>query len=478
MTSDGRPEFIIRNLGDGRQQKLHQETGEVFDTYGRIGGGNKGHYDKQKDQRVLIVPGAPKAAEAARTIFDLHYNRRWGGKRIADYLNERGIPSPTGIEWSQRQVENIYENPIYCGVARGRGISQSIYNRQGNGSLPEPVSLDIETLTNCRTAPRQLRPPSDWNWQKQPLMADFLPAELSAKALPQIEALLVERWERSQDPTRPQRSTSKHKNSEYILTGLLVAKQDGAPLTGVLCGKVGKKVRKYRHPKSARGYRKGSIYNNYIRGAELEDAVLALIAETNADAPALFDEIMLAVRASEPAPSSAERLTALRAEREAIAQRVRLVTRTFDEATLADAKPELDAMTAQRRDLERQIFELEKQSALAAEDPEQLAEQVTARLAERPFHLHGISAEAKRDLIEGYVERIEVDMATKDAEVSLKLPDWAYEGGFGVRLASSSRSQTSHGTPPHLIVRLAFADCRYVRLGSQVCYECRRRKAA
>jgi DNA invertase Pin-like site-specific DNA recombinase len=230
LTSDGRPLFIIRNLGDGRQHKLHHETGEVLDTYGRIGAGNKAHYDKQKDERVLIVPGEPVAVQTVRLIFDLHYEQRLGGKRIADILNQRGLRSPTGIDWSQRQVESIYENPIYCGVARGGCSSQGIYYRRGN-SKPEEIRLDAEVLSNCWTPPRQLRPPEDWRWTKEPLMADFLPTELSAKALPQIEALVLARWERSQDPSRPNRSSNKHKNSEYILTGLLVAAQDGEPLS-------------------------------------------------------------------------------------------------------------------------------------------------------------------------------------------------------------------------------------------------------
>lgn len=74
-------------------------------------------------------------------------------------------------------------------------------------------------------------------------------------------------------------------------------------------------------------------------------------------------------------------------------------------------------------------------------------------------------------------ERVVVDMATKDAEVSLKLPNWAFERGFGVRAANSSRSQTSRETPPRVVVQLGFADCRYVHWGRQVCYTCRRRAA-
>ena len=62
----------------------------------------------------------------------------------------------------------------------------------------------------------------------------MLPEPLADKALSKIKQLLVERWERRQDPTRPKRSPSKHKASEYFLTGVLITKQDGAALTGIL----------------------------------------------------------------------------------------------------------------------------------------------------------------------------------------------------------------------------------------------------
>ena len=53
-------------------------------------------------------------------------------------------------------------------------------------------------------------------------------------------------WERRGDPNRPKRSKSKHKASDYLLSGLMFAKQDGEPLVGVLCGPARKRVRYYR----------------------------------------------------------------------------------------------------------------------------------------------------------------------------------------------------------------------------------------
>jgi DNA invertase Pin-like site-specific DNA recombinase len=102
LAADGNPLHIIRDLRDGRQQKLDPKTHAVIDTYGQIGGGSKGHYRKQKQEKVLLMPGDADEITVIRTIFDLHFRQGWGGKRIADHLNRQNIPSPCGKQWSQR----------------------------------------------------------------------------------------------------------------------------------------------------------------------------------------------------------------------------------------------------------------------------------------------------------------------------------------------------------------------------------------
>jgi hypothetical protein len=70
-----------------------------------------------------------------------------------------------------------------------------------------------------------------------------------------------------------------------------------------------------------------------------------------------------------------------------------------------------------------------------------------------------------------------VDMATKDAEVCFKLPESALEGGFGVRVGPSLRSQIDGDTPHRLVIPIGVADCKYQRLQRDVCYTCQRRAA-
>jgi hypothetical protein len=167
LNANGNELFIIRNLGDGRQHKLDSKTKVVLDTFGAIGRGRKGHYRKQRDEKPLLVPGQEDRVETVRLIFDLKYNQNWGGKRIADRLNRQGTLSPTGRGWSQRQVESIYENPVYCGLGLGRRTAQGIFYAQGD-NVPVPLEHNPTVLANSKTTPKLNRSPDDWVWEEQP----------------------------------------------------------------------------------------------------------------------------------------------------------------------------------------------------------------------------------------------------------------------------------------------------------------------
>jgi len=475
LSADGVPQYRIRPLPDGTQQKLDVEGNEVLERFG-----TKSRFRKQKEQMPLIVPGAPDAADAVRMMFDLHYNERWGGRRIAVELNERGILSPKGREWSQRQVESIYENPIYCGVALGGVKSQGIFYQRGKTG-PERVNVSAHDLASLKGAPRRLRPPEEWVWTELPQMAGFLPEVLREKALSEIRRVHIERYRRSEDPDRPKRSTNKHKNSQYVLTGLLEAKQDGGRLTGTLTGRVGKKKRKYRHPKSKLGVRRNSIYNRYIDAQSLEDAVLAMILQVARDAPDMRLRLAKALESINSASADESRLAQLQQQREDIAKQFQRITLTMTEEDQADIKPALDKLRAQRRSVEAQIEKFSGRVGLSSMDPHAIIDAVMGRLANLPDQVDYLDEGARRDLIEAFVVKVIIDLETKNAEVILRLPPWAFKSASGAaeegRLVTSRLSSVVYETPPLLTVFLGKANCQYEKGHRSVCYRCRRRVA-
>lgn len=97
----------------------------------------------------------PTEADVVRTVFRLYNDEGWGYKRIANYLTERGIPTPrmsekqrmdaigkenkikAKPEWSIVSVQGILDNDFYIGTFRARKYTR----RKINGT---DVKLDAE----------------------------------------------------------------------------------------------------------------------------------------------------------------------------------------------------------------------------------------------------------------------------------------------------------------------------------------------
>jgi hypothetical protein len=481
LTADGVRSHIIRDLRDGRQQKLDPQTHAVIDTYGTIGGRSKGHYRKQKSERVLLMPGDAEHVAIVREIFDLHYLQGMGGKRIADVLNRRGVRSPQGRAWSQHQVEVIYEQECYTGRSVGNRSSSAIYH-QRRTKAPEKVKVDDTILANAKNIPVRQRPKDEWFIQEQPLMTDFLDPQVRQLAMAAHERL----WQRRGDPDRPKQSKSRHQASDYILTGLLVAKQDGDTMTGIPCGAKGKKVRYYRHRRGRRGYIKGSVYNRMISAEPLEQAVIEAAQSVLLDLPNLEQQIAAAVDQQLAADGSdAARLDELRRQREQVRSRTELIVRTLDEETLADAQSQLDLLKTRRRELDEQIAAAESAMRMRELDPADLAAATRAQLTALPQTWRELPRFQLRQMLSGLVQKVVVDLETKDIEIHLtatiqtaKPEKTALVGQKALRPVGTSLSPASYQTHQPLTIHLGLTDCNYRIKSSRVCYTCRRRPAA
>ena len=88
----------------------------------------------------------PTEADVVRTVFRLYNEEGWGYKRIANYLTERGIPTPrmsekqrmdaigkenkikAKPEWSIISVQGILDNDFYIGTLRARKYTRRKIN--------------------------------------------------------------------------------------------------------------------------------------------------------------------------------------------------------------------------------------------------------------------------------------------------------------------------------------------------------------
>lgn len=476
-SSNDEPLHIIRDVGDGRQQKLHPSTHAVIETYGQIGDGPKGHYRKQKSEKPLIIPGDAEEIAVVREIFDLHFRQGMGGKQIANVLNLKAIPSPMGKQWSQRQAEVIYHNEVYTGINVANRTTSGIYH-QRNHATPKLTNIDPSVLATAKTILPKIRPPEEWVVNDEPFMHDFLGDET-------LRTLAVESqhkyWRHIADPDRPKLSKSKHKTSDYLLSGLLFAKQDDGPLVGVLCGRVGHKVRYYRHRRGRTGYLKGSIFNKVIHAETVERAVLDAVKSSLAETDDLREKLLATIAADSKAHVAVD-VEALKHQRERLRKRTQFLVANMDEETLADAKAELDKLKVQRRQLDEQLAAATA-SSKSAVDAEGLADAVLRKIENFLGEMGTLPNHLLREWLGVLVSKVIVDMQTKAIEIHVNLPitmlKTALSGENAMRLVTTSGSSTSYETHPHeATMLLATVVCQFQRFEKRIRYNCGRRPAA
>lgn len=475
LKSDGTPSHIIRNLGDGRQQKLIPETYDVVDTYGEIGGGGRGHYVKQRGEKVLLMPGDSEKVEVVRQIFRLHYLDGWGCLRIADWLNRQGISSPSGKGWRSGQVQVIYEQEAYTGRSIGNRESRAIYHRRAS-KTPQPVDLDPTLHATLKNLPISIRPQEEWYVQEQPLMVNFLDQHVRELAMAEHERI----WKTRLYPERPKRHKNQHVASDYLLSGLMVAKQDGEKMSGVLCGHGKKQTRYYRHRRFHHCYCTNSLYNRMFRAEPLEQAVLDVMQQVLSDRPHLEDRIrQFVIQQINTLPGRTGGLEQLKTKREAVRKKTAFIVSTLDEATLADARIEIERLGKERQMLEEQIAAAEAVARGSDTDPELVVRRAMDKLARLSENLKSMPKLQLRGTLGLLVERMEADLETRQVKIELGLPSsvvWEASGQEkAVCLLTTTPRPTGQQTHQTPALMLDVADCAYVLKHKKSCYKCSRR---
>lgn len=91
---------------------------------------------KLPNEKGYSLEPHPDEAEVVKTIFDM-YTHCSGTKVIANYLNDRGVPTRHGDLWTYATISNIITNPVYMGKIR-RGWSRQIKSLE-NGVVKKRI---------------------------------------------------------------------------------------------------------------------------------------------------------------------------------------------------------------------------------------------------------------------------------------------------------------------------------------------------
>jgi hypothetical protein len=420
--ADDRPKFVIHNLPSGLQEQRDYATGKLMATYGTVGKKSRNRFRKQRNEYSLLIPGDRVHRRVVRVIMYLRYVKGWRGVRIADYLNRRGVPSPKGKQWSQRQVEVIYENESYTGVSFNNQTYSGRFFRRDRDLGFVPLNRDECDLVVKKTFAPKLRPMDEWERIDQPYMYDFLPRHVRDLAI----AAQARMWAERTDPTRPPKKPTAHPASDYLLSDRLRAVQDGETLVGTMSGPPHAKTPYYRHRRGKRGRLKGSVFNRLIPAQPLHEALAKLLAEVLTDVPDLRDRLTRHVEEQRAAAVQEEpQVARMEAERDELRRQIAGIVASLKGAALADVQSELTRLGERRNAVEAMLAKAREGGKRDPRPVEAVVEEALGVLAEDAKRLLTLPVEPLRDLVNRLVADATVDMETKAVEVAVNLPTWA-----------------------------------------------------
>jgi len=119
---------IIQRIAQLESEQIGERVYDGMAQKARINGGALGFnipYGYDYIDKQLVVN--KKEANVVTTIFDLYLDGS-SMKKIADFLNEKNIPTKKKKTWGSQTVSKILKNPLYCGTFHwGEFEHQKVY---------------------------------------------------------------------------------------------------------------------------------------------------------------------------------------------------------------------------------------------------------------------------------------------------------------------------------------------------------------
>ena len=220
--ADGKFLFIVRFMPDGSKQVLN-EQGNVIRTLAR---GESLNISKRDYAR--LTPSDPERVKIIWRIFKMYVEEGKGYKSSADTLNQQGIATPRGTEWSyiysgkwaDTSIRAILVNPLYIGDMVWNRRTESRFHRISNGQ-----AIDRRNIDEVRFVPNHKQ---DWI-----IIRDTHPPLISRRLFEQAR----QRYEA--EPSSIKQRGKNHgrtwngQRSRFILSGLIKCSLCGCRYRGI-----------------------------------------------------------------------------------------------------------------------------------------------------------------------------------------------------------------------------------------------------
>ncbi len=446
-SEDGKPKHVIRNLTNGTQVKLDPDSGAVLEQFGRNQKtGVPAHYIKQKTESIRLIPGDPEHVRIVVEIFERHVSQGWGYYRIAQDLNDRGIPSPRGRQWSLATVRAILFNPTYVGLGIANLATSAVYYARSSAG-PIAASTELKDMMDGRPA-RRIRPKTEWFERQEPALVGLLPPSLkpavSAKQSARLEALAT--------GTAAHRNRDRHRDSSYFLKGILTTKQGEHPMTGRTTGKTGHRKRYYAVSRAFTCPSKDNLLRTLIPAEPIERVVVSVLQEALTNCGRVHELVgKLAERELRARRSPASDLTELHQEKTAIERKLAFALDELDSDGRNAVRAKVQQMQARLKEINAEIRR-RSHDRQRIENPDEIADAICGTLSELAGQVPSLPRAALRNLLQVFVAKLEVDLKTRQVEVVFALPEWVTADTERLCLVGNSACKTTNEAQPVLVI--------------------------
>ncbi|HUU16383.1 MAG TPA: recombinase family protein [Sedimentisphaerales bacterium] len=224
---DGKFLFILRYMPDGSKQLLDKK-GTLVRTLAR---GESLSISKRDHAR--LVPSDHERVKIIKRLFKMYAEQGKGYRSLADTLNQEGVPTPRGPEWSHiytglwtdSTIRSILVNPIYAGDMVWNRRTDARFHRISKGQ-----AVDRESVHGVRLVPNQKE---DWIFVR-----DAHPPLISRRLFEQAKQRLESHPKSIEQRQRISKLNTHGKTwngqrSRFILSGLMKCSLCGYRYQGV-----------------------------------------------------------------------------------------------------------------------------------------------------------------------------------------------------------------------------------------------------
>lgn len=470
-TDDGKPLFLLRNLGKGQKVKLHPESRAELERLS-----HSAHcpaVTKRSTQKIVLVKGPREEIAVVNDIFARRYLEGWGSSRIVRDLNSRGIPGPRGKRWCKCTVERMVRNELYIGMGHANQNTTGVYAKRAPN---QPVQFEVRRKPGRRrdkrgrrkNVPPIARPYNEWLGVDYSDLDDFLDENVREAARIGIE----------RERKRPKKKYGdRHYKSDYILKGILTTKQENLPMTGLPSKGNGRLYRYYSLHRVINSPKDNDMFKTRLPAGEAEHHVLSALATVLQCPTTIGAGIRSYVQRRLRETNYSERtMNELAARKQQALDEYETIFEVFGKHGREAMKARAAQLEARIDDITKQIEAMGKPLPFRPDQVEQIINSVTKQCGSFVGLLGERSSAALRRLLQLFVSKMTFDVVTKEVEIEIGLPSWALS--VEKKLQEDLRLATDHAvgrgreTQIKDVVFLAKFGCFHQYIKRQPCFTC------